>query len=396
MDESSLKDFVERAQSIIDNSPQMDEANTKAAILQDFLKLLDWDIPLNTQLEYSVTIGTRTYKIDYALVLEGTPVAFFEAKGLDTALTGDEDEQLASYMKNENVNYGILSNGREYRFYQRRVDASNVSVDVVAEIPLNKLPVRHKVVRAFTKDAIQSGESGKILGRINELRRARATLEEDKDDLADNVTRLFSNEVSDAISSPVESQAKEMIDRLIQDIGNEIDSDSRPRPGPRGSPGQGASGRTPEPNSNAIVGTIKRRDIPGEDDASVVIFPSKKSGVDFLRENNAWGFVRIGQEPDFIAMYVSEEIQQVKYIAKVSEIVDPEDADLARPLDSYYESGSDQAQAGFDPEKKVILFEDDSLYELEEPIEFNEKWPQSLRYTTLDELKAAETTADIL
>jgi len=32
----------------------MDEANTKAAVLRDFLKLLNWQIPQNTQLEYSV------------------------------------------------------------------------------------------------------------------------------------------------------------------------------------------------------------------------------------------------------------------------------------------------------------------------------------------------------
>lgn len=152
----------------------MDEANTKAAILRDFLELLNWEIPANTQLAYAVTIGTRTYKIDYALVLEGAPVAFFEAKGLDTTLTSDGDEQLSSYMKNENVNYGILSNGREYRFYQRRVDSANVNVYLVAELSLHELPERHSVVRAFTKTAIESGESGKILGRINELKEAQA------------------------------------------------------------------------------------------------------------------------------------------------------------------------------------------------------------------------------
>jgi len=109
----------------------MDEANTKAAVLRDFLSLLDWQIPQNTQLEYSVEAFGQTYKVDYALILDGTPVAFLEAKGADTALTADHDEQLSSYMMNKNVNYWILTNGKQYRFFQRRVDASNVNVQQV-------------------------------------------------------------------------------------------------------------------------------------------------------------------------------------------------------------------------------------------------------------------------
>jgi len=40
------------------------------------------------------------------LLFEGTPVAFFEAKGVDTDLNSDHREQLATYMKNENINWG--------------------------------------------------------------------------------------------------------------------------------------------------------------------------------------------------------------------------------------------------------------------------------------------------
>ncbi|ESS04865.1 MAG: hypothetical protein A07HR67_00213, partial [uncultured archaeon A07HR67] len=128
MDEDAVADYVDAARSTIEAAPQLDEANTKAAILQDFLTLLDWEIPENTRLEYSVRAFGRTYKVDYALVLEETPVAFLEAKGVDTPLNDDHEEQLSSYMSNENVNYGILTNAEEYRFFQRRVAGSAVSV----------------------------------------------------------------------------------------------------------------------------------------------------------------------------------------------------------------------------------------------------------------------------
>jgi len=75
MDDGNLGDeevraYVEYAKSVIDDAPQMNEANTKAAVLHDFLDLLTWKIPANTQLEYPVKVGTRSYNVDYALLLK--------------------------------------------------------------------------------------------------------------------------------------------------------------------------------------------------------------------------------------------------------------------------------------------------------------------------------------
>jgi len=92
-------------------------------------------------------------------------------------------------------------------------------------VALEDLPNRLAVLKAYEKDAIESGESGKILGRINELREARRTLEADKDDLGVELSNLLVDEVSDSISSLAETQAKEMIDRLVEDIDAEIDAD---------------------------------------------------------------------------------------------------------------------------------------------------------------------------
>ena len=225
MDEAEVRDYVEHAQSIIDDAPQMDEANTKAAVLRDFLDLLGWEIPTNTQLEYSVKVGTRSYKVDYALLLEGAPVAFFEAKGVDTALSSDHREQLATYMKNENVNWGILSNGEQYQFLRREVVDTNVSVEVLTEADLQQLPEKLTILRAFTKDAIEAGDSEKIANRIEELKTARTTLEEEKDNLSADIAAVLTENVSETLSTLAESKAKEMIDDLVREIDQEIDTD---------------------------------------------------------------------------------------------------------------------------------------------------------------------------
>lgn len=386
MDQQAVDEYVERCLNLVEESPQMDEANTKAALLRDFLDILDWVIPTNTQLEYSVKAFGRTYKVDYALILEGTPVAFLEAKGLDTPLTANHDDQLSSYMTNENVNYGILTNGKQYRFFQRRVDSSNVDVQIVSETDIENLPDRMGVLRAYHRDAIESGESGKILGRINELRKAQRILEIEKDDLAVELANVLADRVSDSISPLAESQSKEMVDRLIADIESEIDPDD----GGDKLPENGDNETGIQPVKDHVVGKIKRADINGDGDSKVAVFPTKESGLPFLKENNAWGFVRVGREFDYVAMYVTGDVREVRYFAAVEEVISPDEAELVRPIEEY----ADGAKIAED--KMVIRFEPDSLYELDPSIPFKTKYPQSLRYTTLGALRAAETTDDIL
>ncbi|MWV65934.1 restriction endonuclease subunit R [Halorubrum sp. JWXQ-INN 858] len=225
MNEEAVRQYTNHAQATIESSPQMDEANTKAAVLREFLDLLGWEIPSNTQLEYSVKAFGKTYKVDYALILDGTPVAFLEAKGVDTAITEKHREQLEAYLKNEDVNLGILTNGKDYEFYRREVIDTKVRVNTLGKTDLESIPDRVTTLSAFRKDAIQSNEWEKILNRIKELQEARTTLEQEKDSLATEMADLFSERVSEKISPKTESQAKEMIDRLIADIESEIDSD---------------------------------------------------------------------------------------------------------------------------------------------------------------------------
>jgi hypothetical protein len=90
-------------------------------------------------------------------------------------------------------------------------------------------------------------------------------------------------------------------------------------------------------------------------------------------------------------MYISDDVQQIRYVAEVREIVPSTDASLARTLDSYV---GDQAE--FDESKQVVVFEPGSLYELEEPIAYESRVPYSLRYTELGLFKQADTTDDIL
>lgn len=226
MDEESLHEYVVSAESVIEDSPQMGEATTKAAILRDFIELLGWEIPSNTELEYSVKAFGKTYKVDYALLLDGRPVAFLEAKGLDTTLTSDHREQLSEYLRSEDVNWGILTNGEEYEFYQRRVIDSKVEVEAIEQTTLQQLPNKNSIIEAYCIETIRDEESESLIEHVRELRQSWETLTNEKEQLATAVVDTLADSVSDAIEPEAKSQAKEMIDRLIADIESEIDTDA--------------------------------------------------------------------------------------------------------------------------------------------------------------------------
>lgn len=226
MNSESTREFVASAQSDIDESPQMGEATTKAAILRDFIELLNWEIPKNTELEYSVKAFGKTYKVDYALLLEGRPVAFLEAKGLDTSLTDKHRDQLSEYLRSEDVNWGILSNGKEYEFYQRRVIDSKVVVEAVEKTTLQDLPKKTRILEAYQTETIRGEESGPIIDWIRDLRESWKVLHDEKNELAADIVDVLTESMPDAIGSKAEPEAKEMIDRLIDELESEIDTDT--------------------------------------------------------------------------------------------------------------------------------------------------------------------------
>jgi len=228
MDTASIQDYVKSAEAVIEDSPQMQEATTKASLLNEFTELLGWKIPSNTELEYSVKAFGKTFKVDYALILGGQPVAFLEAKGLDTTLNPDHREQLTAYLQNENVRLGILTNGQEYEFYYRYLGDSNsqFKVEAVERTTLQKLPDKKNIIGAYQAQKIRNEESRAIIEHIRELRRSRDTLIDEKEELATAVVDLLTDTVSDAVESEAQTQAKEMIDRLVTDIESEIDTDS--------------------------------------------------------------------------------------------------------------------------------------------------------------------------
>lgn len=393
MEKEELEEYVDQSQSLLESSPQMNEQNTRRKIIEPLIELLGWDmLSADIELEYSVQMGVGTKKVDYALMIEDTPVAFVEAKGADTDLASNHRDQLTSYMRQTGVDWGMLTNGKVFELYKRKQEGQRPDEISLGKVPIDELSTRANLLRAFTRDSIETGESESIAENIEITRQAATELRNQKELISTKVTEVVTAEIGDEVSQTVEDGAKEFVDVLASSLERQGREDSSiPSQQIEISEEGISTGWTPGEGKNAVAGTISRDAIDGHPDAKIAIFPTRPSGVQFLKENNAWGFVRVGQDPDFAAFYVAGGPMQIQYIAKIKEIIPAENASLARPVETY---GGEEA--AYEPGDQVVVFEPGSLYELDDPIGYKNKAPKGRVYSDLGTFKIASTTEDVI
>ena len=393
MDGEAVMDYVEQSQTLLEASPQMNEENTKVKLVQPFLELLGWDLySTEVALEYTIPMASGSTHVDYALLVGDSPVVFVEAKPVRSSLTDDEIQQLRSYMRQElDVDWGILTNGQSFEVLTKSRDQNGGEEVSVVQFELDDLTENPGVLELLTKESIRSGKSDEVAEQVAATNRAISSLQANEDSVTDAVTEAVENEVGE-LTIDLEEQAREFIQGLgsvlreqRQFVSDEPADNTEKEP-------DEADDSSEEINAkrSRIAGKIARSEIEGDGDTRVAVFPTKESGVPFLKENEAWGFVRVGKEFDYVVMYVTDDVREVKYIGRVADIVDPADAELIREPADYKDA------AKIADGKKVITFEPGSLHELEDPIPFESKYPQGLRYTTLEKLRTAETTDELL
>jgi len=393
MQRDEIEEYVGRCQQLIDSSPQMDEENTKVKLVQPFLELLGWDLySTEVALEYTIPMASGSTHVDYALLVGDSPVVFVEAKPVRSSLTDDEIQQLRSYMRQElDVDWGILTNGQSFEVLTKSRDQNGGEEVSVVQFELDDLTENPGVLELLTKESIRSGKSDEVAEQVAATNRAISSLQANEDSVTDAVTEAVENEVGE-LTIDLEEQAREFVQGLgsvlreqRQFVSDEPADNTEKEP-------DEADDSSEEINAkrSRIAGKIARSEIEGDGDTRVAVFPTKESGVPFLKENEAWGFVRVGKEFDYVVMYVTDDVREVKYIGRVADIVDPADAELIREPADYKDA------AKIADGKKVITFEPGSLHELEDPIPFESKYPQGLRYTTLEKLRTAETTDELL
>ena len=226
MERSDVEEYVERSASIIESSPQMNEENTKAKIIRPLIELLGWDVySSDVDLEYPMKIGSGSKRADYALLLEGTPVVFIEAKGCDTTLSDTERSQLKSYMRQTGVDWGLLTNGSTFEVLKRRTDTRRPDEVTMGTPSLEELPKQYELLQLLSKDLVESGEADKIAKRMEVTRKAVNHLGNNKEAIAQRVTELVVGEIGDVPPQEVQEVSKEYVDDLIETLEADYSAD---------------------------------------------------------------------------------------------------------------------------------------------------------------------------
>jgi hypothetical protein len=292
------------------------------------------------------------------------------------------------------VDWGILTNGKSFEVLTKNRHQNGGEEVSVVQFDLDDLSENPAVLELLTKDSIRSGKSSKIAEQVAETNRAIRYLQANEDRVTESVTEAVENEVGE-LTIDLEAQSREFVQNLVSVLREQRQFVGEKSVSKTDDPGIDSTEDPDtsddlEPLENRVSGTILRKDIEGDPDATVAVFPTRESGLPFLKENEAWGFVRVGRDFEYVAMYVTGDVRQVKYFAEVDDVVPPEEADLMRGALDY----KDRAKIADD--KMVVTFKSGSLYELEDPIPYESAYPQSLQYTTLGALRSAETTDDML
>lgn len=185
-------------------SSAVNEANTKAHVIEPLLLALGWD-PLDIDsVDREVKVYDGTF-LDYALKLAGTPRVYVEAKGLSESLDDKKFmAQAINYANNDGVLWCVLTNGIRWSVYKTN---EPVAMDrkLLLEVDLadanDSTSEKAKLLGLISREAVDAGQLDAFGERVFTDARVRAALEsvalETPDPLIDAVSsRLEGPEVS--------------------------------------------------------------------------------------------------------------------------------------------------------------------------------------------------------
>ena len=153
------------------------EEATKNSLILPFFQMLGYDIfnPLEFVPEYTADVGIKKgEKVDFAIVIDGKPTIFIEAKSCNTKLEA-HDSQLFRYFATCSAKLAILTNGIIYRFYTD-IDEKN-KMDLTPFMEFNLLDIKDTLVPEIKRFHRNSLDVESIFGAASDLKYTTAIKE---------------------------------------------------------------------------------------------------------------------------------------------------------------------------------------------------------------------------
>jgi predicted transport protein len=206
----SVADSIPKALASVaklEASGSINEANTKAHVVEPLLSALGWD-PLDID---SVDREVRVYDgtfLDYALKLEGLPRIYVEAKALGESLDDKKFmAQAVNYANNDGVLWCVLTNGVRWAIYKTN-EPVPMDQKLLLEVDLgdDEDPASEKgsLLSLISRQALAAGQLDDFGDRVFTDARIRSALEGLATDAPDTFVEAISSRLG---SPPVEPDA---------------------------------------------------------------------------------------------------------------------------------------------------------------------------------------------
>jgi len=158
--EEKLRKYVKKVLRNIERRPNMSEADTKSVIIEPLLELLGWDVRdiSEVEREFLVPGGKYGEHVDIALKVHGKPALFIEAKAVRVDLEDKMAQQVINYAIMGNVEWCMLTNGRELRLYNAFWRVKGIKERLFMRLKLEDYVKNIDRLMLLSKESLKTGK----------------------------------------------------------------------------------------------------------------------------------------------------------------------------------------------------------------------------------------------
>lgn len=221
IDKSELQNYINRIDEFKNKHPNLDQANTKAKIIEPLIDILGWnkyseDVVLNYQIE----IGTKKFTADYALQLNNSPRILIKVQALGKTVSDQEINKLIKYCKKENIKWLINSNGEILEIYDSGNGISKEQAQL-KQIKTTNLTNEVKTLNLITKEKIKENlvkQEDKNNQKSEKTIKSSKQLKSSKKELTSKISDLIKRKVPEKHHERVERSTDAFIKNLIKKL----------------------------------------------------------------------------------------------------------------------------------------------------------------------------------
>jgi len=210
-----LKELSSRAAKIVG---QLDtEEATKNALVMPFINALGYNVfdPSEVIPEFVADVGVKKgEKVDYAILLDGSPIILFECKTAGKNLDKEHASQLYRYFSVTDARFGILTNGIAYRVFSDLESPNKMDSRPFLEFSITE--ITDDLVEQLKKFAKESFDLEKILSTASDLKYTKGikrSLLEEWTNPSEEFVKMFASRV---FEGRMTQNAKEQFTEIVR------------------------------------------------------------------------------------------------------------------------------------------------------------------------------------